>query len=151
MAMDETEAVEFFDEMVNDSQGTAREEYVLESESGRELSIHITQLDRAYVIDKLSELPDEMLQQMEDVDNPEDLNEEDAMEATSGMGGISGDAIRAFEELCAEGMDHPDLDSIQFKSIANELSLEVLFEIGSIIIELSLEEDGRITGFRKAD
>jgi len=151
MTMDETEAVSFFDEMVNDKQGTVREKYVLESESGHEIEVFIKQLDRAYVIDKLGELPDEMLQQMEDVENPEDLDEEDAMQATGGMGGLSGDAIRAFEELCAEGLDHGDLTTHQFKKIAHELSLEVLFEIGSIIIELSLEEDGRITGFRKAD
>ncbi len=151
MSMDESEAVSFFDEMVNDTPSTARETYVLESETGHELTVYIKQLDRAYVIDKLAELPDEMLQQMEDVDDPENMDEEDAIEATNGLGGLSGDAIRAFEELCAEGMDHSDLTTHQFERIVGELSLEVLFEIGSIIIELSLEEDGRITGFRKAE
>jgi len=113
MSMDESEAVSFFDEMVNDTPSTARETYVLESETGHELTVYIKQLDRAYVIDKLAELPDEMLQQMEDVDDPENMDEEDAIEATNGLGGLSGDAIRAFEELCAEGMDHSDLTTLQ--------------------------------------
>jgi len=148
--MDESEALSFFDEMVNDSQRTTRETYILEAESGHELELHVKQLDRAYVIDKLNELPDEMLEQMQDVDDPENISEEEALQATGGMS-ISGSAIKAFEELCAEGMDHPELTTHQFQEIARELSLEILFEIGSIIIELSLEEDGRITGFRKAE
>lgn len=145
--MDEAEAIEFFDDVVGDSQETKREEYVLEADNGRELEIYVEELDRTYVIDKLNELPDEMLEQMAQVEADE-IEEEEAAEAA---GGLSGDAIRSFEELCAEGMENPHLDTIQFEAMARELSLEVLFEIAGIIIELSLEDDGRITGFRKVD
>lgn len=150
MSMNESDAVEFFDELVNGSQsGADTEQYILEADSGQELTVQIEQLDRAYVIDKLNELPEEMLGQMEDVENPEQVDEEEVMQQADGMGGIDGDAIRAFEELCAEGLEHPHLTTHEFQEIAHELSLEVLFEIGGRIIEMSLEQDGRVTGFRK--
>jgi hypothetical protein len=148
MSMNESEALEFFDDVVGDSKSSSSEEYVLESDNGRELNVEVVELDRSYVIDQLNELPDEMLEQMTEIEDEGDIDEQQAAQAA---GGISGDAIRAFEELCAEGMEHPELTTHQLQMLAQELGLEVLFEVGSIIIEQSLEEDGRITGFRKAN
>jgi len=48
-------------------------------------------------------------------------------------------------------MDHPELTEHHFEGIVQELSLEVLFEMGSVIIDISLQDSGKITGFRDLD
>jgi len=148
--MSESQAVQFFDEVVGDDEFSedSYEEIVLESDRGRELTMEIHELERTYVIDKLNELPDSMLQGLDDVDDPEDIDEEEAAEA---VGGLSGDAVRAFESLCAEALYHDEYTSHETKMLVKKLGLEVLFEIGGHVVELSLDESGKVTGFRKAD
>lgn len=154
MSMEETDAMQFYEEVVGDdnSKSTQKQKFVLEASNGRELTVLLKPADRKYVIDKLNQLPDEMLEMFEKVDDVEDVEDlEEEADVGTVLGGLSGDAIQAFEDLCAEGMSHHKLTQHHFEQMVNELDLEVLFEMGSVIIEMSLEDDGRITGFRKQD
>lgn len=146
--MNEGDAFTFYEEVVGgeDDVDQDRIEYVLEANNGRELDLYLTKLDRKFVIDKLNELPDELLELFAEVDDPEEAQER--ADEQNALAGLSGDAIGAFESLCAESMEHGELTQHHFDDLVSELSLEVLFEMGSEIIELSLEGNGKITGFR---
>jgi len=151
--MNQGDALEFFDDVVGGEDGAhapdATVEYVLEAQNGRELTIELVEVDRKFVINKLAALPDEMLEMFTEVDDPEEAQAR--AEEEQALGGLSGDAIESFEDICAAGMEHPQLTEHHFEDMVSQLSLEVLFEMGAEIIELSLEDDGRITGFRKAN
>lgn len=143
------DALQFYEDVVGSDDPHAtqiQKEFALQATSGRELTVGLIRVDRKFVIDQLGSLPDEMLEMFAEADDPEALDEE---EATDAMGGLSGDAIAAFEELCQAGMEHPELTDTQFENMVGELDLEVLFEIGAQIIEISLEDGGKITGFRE--
>lgn len=147
--MNEGDAFTFYEEVVGGEDGvdnTDQIEYVLEAANGRELDLYLTKLDRKFVIDKLNDLPDEMLELFAEVDDPEEAQER--ADEQNALAGLSGDAVGAFEELCAASMEHGELTQHHFDDLVAELSLEVLFEMGSEIIELSLEDNGKITGFR---
>ena len=152
MSMEQEDALDFYDEVVGGENGagappSTKKEYTLEAANGRELTVDITPLDRKYVIDKLNDLPDELLELFSGADDPEEAQRK--AEENNALAGLSGDAIGAFEELCAESMDHLELTEHHFVGLAEELDLEILFEIGSHIIEMSLEDDGSIKGFRE--
>ena len=150
--MEQGDALDFYDEVVGGEKGKhkapeKRKQYVLEARNGRELTVDLTPLDRKFVIDQLNRLPDELLELFSEVDDPEEAQEQ--ANAQNALTGLSGEAIGAFETLCAESMDHAELTEHHFEGLASELSLEVLFEIGSYVIEMSLEDDGKIAGFRE--
>ena len=148
--MNEGDAFAFYEDVVGGEEGvdnTEQVEYVLEAANGRELELILTELDRKFVIDKLNSLPDEMLEMFSAVDDPEEAQRR--AEEQNALTGLSGDAIGAFEDLCAESMEHGELTQHHFDDMVTELDLEVLFEMGSEIIEMSLSDSGKITGFRE--
>lgn len=150
--MEQGDALDFYQDVVGDEDGPhsapdATKEYTLEAANGRELTVQITPLDRKFVIDQLNKLPDEMLEMFSEVDDPEEAQEQ--ADAADALGGLSGEAIDSFETLCSESMDHGELTNHHFEGLAAQLDLEVLFEIGAHVIEMSLEDDGAITGFRE--
>lgn len=151
MSMEDGDALDFYKDVCGGENGDhivdEGEEYVLEANNGRELTVELTPLDRKFVIDKLNELPEELLELFDQADDPEEAQEE--ADATDALSGLSGDAIDAFESLCSESMEHGKLTGHHFEGIAEQLSLEILFEMGSMIIEMSLEDDGKISGFRE--
>lgn len=152
MSMEQGDALDFYQEVVGEESGpnappSQRKEYALEARNGREMKVDITPLDRKFVIDQLNRLPEELLELFSEVDDPEEAQEQ--ANAANALTGLSGEAIGAFETLCSESMDHPELTEHHFEGLASELSLEVLFEIGSYVIEMSLEDDGKIAGFRE--
>lgn len=149
--MEEGDALEFYEEVIGGEEGPhaapdKKKEFVLEAANGRELTVELVPADRKFVIDQLSNLPEDLLEMFSEVDDPEELDEN---EATSALTGLSGDAIESFENLCSEGMQHGELTQHHFDELVTQLDLEVLFEMGSHVIELSLEDDGKITGFRE--
>jgi len=149
--MNEGDAMEFFDEVVGGEDGphapSQETEYVLEAQNGRELTVTLKPVDRKFAIDKLNDLPDELLELFSEVEDPEEAQRQ--AEEAGALAGLSGSAIKAFEELCAESMSHPKLTTTHMEQVAKELDLEVLFEMGSQVVEMSLEDDGAISGFRK--
>jgi hypothetical protein len=146
--MEEPEAIQFYEDVVGGENHaeTDRKEFVLEAANNRDLEIYLERLDRKYVIDQLNKLPDEMLEMFAEAEDPEDIDEE---EATQALSGLSGDAIEAFENICQKSMNHAQLTDHHFEEMVTELDLEVLFEMGSRVIEMSLDEGGKITGFRE--
>jgi len=145
--MDEGDALQFYEDVVGgENHVDERREFVLTAANNREQTVYLTKLDRKYIIDQLNKLPDEMLEMFSEAEDPEDIDEE---EAASTMSSLTGDAIEAFEKSCVESMDHPDLTEHHFEGMVEELNLEVLFEMGSRVMELSLDEGGKITGFRE--
>jgi hypothetical protein len=150
--MPEVDALDFYDEVVGNDTPHAQGgsvEYTLSASSGHEFTLELQELDRKVVIDKLSELPDEMIDMFDGAETAEEAQQR--AENQNALTGLSGDAIRAFEEICALSMTHEQLTEHHLKDMAEELELETLFEMGSEIIEISLENDGRIEGFRKQD
>lgn len=151
--MEEGDALGFYEEVVGGENGPnaapdTEKEFVLEAQNGRELTLTLVKSDRKYIIDQLNKLPDEMMEMFAEAEDPDEIDEE---RATDVLGGLSGDAIEAFEEICATGMEHPELTQHHFDDMVVQLDLEVLFEMGARIIEMSLEDSGRITGFRELD
>jgi len=148
--MNEGDALDFYEDVVGGGDASAPSEtveYVLEAANGRELTVELTPVDRKFVIDKLNALPDEMLELFSEVDDPEEAQER--AQEQNALTGLSGDAIGAFEEICAESMEHGELTQHHFDEMVEELSLEIVFEMGSEVIEMSLDDDGAITGFRE--
>lgn len=125
---------------------------ILEAQNGMELEVELYGPDRDEIFDKLQQLPDELLEVLteEDIDDPEEAQAEaDEAELLQGM---SGDAIRAFEEICALGMRHPgELTTHHIEELVRELDLEVLFPFGVEVIEMALDNSGAIEDFREPE
>ena len=154
MSMEQEDAIQFYDEVVGGESGehappATKETYQIEAANGRTLTVDLVKVDRKDVIDQLRRLPDELLEMFDEVDDPEEIQEEQG--AANALKGLSGDAIAAFEDICKMGMEHPELTEHHFEGLVRELSLEVLFEMGSVIIDISLQDSGKITGFRELD
>lgn len=157
--INEVDAMEFYNEVVDETDPHKVEHtqsLILEADNGAELEVHITNIDRKFAIDKLNRLPEDLLEQMAeaevDADSVDDVQDLDPDEApTDTMATLDGDAIGAFEELVAEGLSHPELSTHHFEQIVRRLDLGVLFEIGALVLESSLEDDARVTGFRTVD
>lgn len=145
--MTETEAMDFYKRVTESQNDTS--EYSLEHQSGAELTIELTVVNRKTLLDEINRLPDEMLETLseaEDEDEAQDMAEEDNM-----LSNVNGDTILAFENICVASMTHDELTTHHFEEMVAELDFETLFEIGSEIIEMSFEETGSIKDFQKVD
>lgn len=146
--MTEVDAMEFYTR-VTDSDQSSTTEYTLEHQSGAELTVTLTDVDRKFLLDEINRLPDEMLAMLseaEDEDEAQELAEERNM-----LSNVDGNTIDAFESICAESMDHEELTTHNFEDMVGELSFDVLFEMGSTVIEQSFENQGSIKDFRAVD
>lgn len=145
--MTETDAMDFYNRVT--SSESKKEEYVLTHESNAELTVDLTVVNRKILLDEIARLPDEMLETLSEAEDEEEAQE--MAENQNMLSGVNGDTIMAFENICIESMDHEELTVHNFEEIVTELSFEVLFEIGSKVIELSFEEQGSIKDFREVD
>lgn len=144
--MTEVDGMEFY-QRVTDSEPKS-EDFVLTHESNAEITIELVEVDRKKLMDEINRLPDEMMEMLseaEDEDEAQELAEERNM-----LSGVNGQTILAFENICLESMAHPDLTRHNFEDMVQELSFEVLFEMGARVIELSFENQGSIKDFREA-
>lgn len=137
-----------FYKRVTESENEVRE-YTLEHQTGAELTIELTVVNRKTLLDEINRLPDAMLQTLSEADD-EDEAQEMAQEQNM-LSNVNGDTILAFENICVASMNHDELTSHNFEEIVAELDFETLFEIGSEVIEMSFEETGSIKSFHKAD
>jgi hypothetical protein len=147
--INEAEAMSFFEDVMGQDDGVPSNtrERVLESASGRQLVVELRSIDRKEVLDELNSLPDEMLGALAEADDPEEA-EERAREGGM-LSGVNGETVGAFERICSKGIDHPELTSHQWQAMVEEFSLEVLFPLGSEIMELSLDEDDGVVDFHE--
>jgi len=145
--MSNVDAMDFY-KRVTESENEVRE-YTLEHESGAELNVELTVVNRKTLLDEINRLPDAMLEtlsQAEDEDEAQEMAEEQNM-----LSNVNGDTILAFENICVASMNHDELTSHNFEEIVAELDFETLFEIGSEVIEMSFEETGSIKDFHAVD
>jgi len=145
--MTEVDALDWYAKVVSDE--TTTEDYVLEHSTGAELTVTLAPVDRKELLNQISKLPDEMLSTLSEADDEDEAQE--MAEEQDMLSNVNGDTIEAFESICVSGLSHAELTSNEFKDIVDHLSFEVLFEVGSKLIELSFEETGTVEGFRKLD
>lgn len=146
--MTKVDDMEFYQEVVGSEQKS--ESYVIEhSASNKELEVEITEVDRQFVLDELARLPDELLETFDEAEDEQEAQE--LAEDSNLLSGVNGDTILAFENLCAESLRSEKLTSDHFEDIVKELDFEVLFEMGSKVIDMSIGDTGSIKGFRKVD
>jgi len=146
--MNEETAVEFYERV---TQGVSRTRTItLEHSSGATLDgVEMSPVDKTLLASVIERLPDTMFEaaQNYDGDNPEeDLADDDLSLST-----INADTVQGFEDLCKESLDHPDLAPPQMNSIIKNLNFEVLFELGSEIMDMSIEDDNSVRDFQEHD
>lgn len=145
--MQHVDAMEFFDRVVDDEDDEAGRTITLEHESGAALDVQVSGLDRKTVIDQIKHLPDSMLDAMSGAESAEEA-EEQAREQNM-LTDVDGETIKAFEELCTDGVSHNELTSQNMAEMVKEFDFEVLFRLGAQIIELSFEDGGSIKDFHE--
>jgi hypothetical protein len=147
MPMEQNEALSFYERI---TEGTKSYETIeLEHKSGATLSdVEMHPVDKRTLAGVIEQLPEEMFDAVNDADNPEQA-EEQLEENGGSMNAVSEDVVTGFEELCDESLDHNELTRPQIRQIIEELGFEILFELGTEIIDMSSEEAGSVKSFRK--
>ena len=145
--MQEEEALDFYQRI---TEGKKRHQTIsLTHSSGSTLEgVRMHPVDKKTLAGVIEKLPEEMFDAVEDAEDADDA-EEQLEEQGGSLGAVNADTVDAFEELCAEALDHPELTKPQMEHIVQELNFEVLFELGTEIINMSSEETGAIRGFQK--
>lgn len=146
--MQEVDAMDFYSRVTDENAGTEKQ-ITLENADGAALEVTLTVVDRKYLLDQITKLPDEMMEALSEADDPDEA-EEEAREANL-LTNVNGDTIEAFESICTASMEHEELTSHHFHDICEELDFEVLFPIGADVIEMSFENTGAVTDFHEAD
>jgi len=145
--MQEEEALDFYKRV---TEGKKRFQTIdLEHESGSTLTdVKMHPVDKRTLAGIIEKLPDEMFDAVDEAEDPEEA-EEQLEEQGGSLNAVNGDTVDAFEELCKDSLTHPELTRPQMHQILEELSFEVLFELGTEIINMSSEQTGAIRGFQK--
>jgi hypothetical protein len=147
--MEQESALDFYKRL---TQGTEQYKTIeLEHETGRTLSdVRMYAIDKQTLAGVIERLPNEMFEAVEGAEDAEDA-EEDLEEQGGDLAAVTEDTVDAFEDLVAESLDHEELTPAQMSHIAEELNFETLFELGTEIINMSVEDTGDIRGFREQE
>ncbi len=145
--MQEEDALDFYQRI---TQGTKRhQEITLTDSSGAALGgVKMHPVDKKTLASIIEKLPDEMFEAVDDADDAEEA-EEQLEEDGGSLSAVNEDTVGAFETLCEESLNHPELTEPQMDHIVSELNFEVLFELGTEIINMSSEQTGSIRSFQK--
>ena len=144
------EAEEFYERVLGGSDYSKT--ITLEHNSGAELEdVQMTAVSKGEIGDAVGDMPDEMFEAAEDEDVSAEEAQELAEEQASGGGAsaINKEVVEGFEELCNKSLKHPSLSPSQMEQIVAELNFQTLFELGSEILSVSIEESGDVQGFRE--
>lgn len=145
--MEETDALDFYERV---TEGTENyEEITLEHRTGAALEgvrMHI--VDKQVLARTISALPEDMFDAVEDVEDPEQAQEQLEEEGGS-LNAVSEETVEAFENLLSESLNHPELTSSQMSHIVSELDFEILFELGTEVINMSVDQTGTVRDFHK--
>jgi len=145
--MKEEDALDFYKRITEGTKGY--ETITIEHKSGSELTgVEMHPVDKKRLAGVISELPDDMFEAVDETDDPESA-EEQLEESGGSLNAVNENTIDAFESLCVDSLRHPELTSTQINTVVSELSFEVLFELGTEIINMSSEQTGSVQGFRK--
>lgn len=145
--MQETEALDFYERV---TQGTERYKTItLEHNSGAALTdVKMHAIDKKSLASVIERLPDAMFEAVEGVEDAEEA-EEQLEEQGGNLSAVTEDTVEAFEDLVAQSLDHEKLTNSQMRTLASELNFETLFELGTEIINMSVEDTGAIRGFQE--
>jgi len=120
----------------------------LNAANGRELSnVELHPVSKEVLASIINRLPDEMFDAVEDADSTEEAEEVIEEETDMSMNSIDEDTVKSFKKLCKESLEHPNLANAQMADIVEGLNFEVLFGVGTEVIEISSENDGTVTDF----
>jgi len=147
ITMQEEEALDFYQRI---TEGKKRHQTIsLEHSSGSTLSgVRMRPVDKKTLAGVIERLPDEMFEAVDEAADADEA-EEQLEEQGGSLNAVTGETVDAFEDLCKDALDHPELTKPQMDHIVSELNFEVLFELGTEIINMSSEETGAIRGFQK--
>lgn len=148
--MQQETAIDFYERV---TQGTKQKKTIsLEHQSGSTLEgVEMHPVDKRMLASVIQRLPDEMF---DAVDEAEDADEaEEAVEENENlsMAAVTEDTVEAFEDLCKSSLSHPDLAPPQMNDIVDNLNFEMLFRLGTEIIDMSVEADGAVQDFHEQD
>lgn len=141
------EAEEFYERVL---EGTEHSKTItLEHASGAELpDVKMTPVSKAEIGEAVSDMPDELFEAAEGEDVDPEEAEELAREAGASAS-INKAVVEGFEDLCEKSLEHPGLSPSQMEQIIGDLSFQNLFELGSEVLSMSIEESGDVEGFRE--
>lgn len=145
--MQETDAMDFYKRIV---EGTKASKSIdLEHSEGYTLTdVQMSPIDKKTLAGVIERLPDEMFEAVEGADGDAEQAEEN-MEGD--MSAVTEDTVDAFEDLLSDSLDHPDLTTSQVDQLVTALSFEVLFELGTEVIDMSVEQTGDIRAFHEQE
>lgn len=145
--MTQKEAHDFYERVLEGPEHS--KEIVLPHASGAELhDVSMTVVPKEEIADAIGDMPDELFEAAEEGDvNPEEA-EEMARERGSSAA-INRNVVEGFEELCENSLEHTGLSQSQMKQIIREQSFQGLFELGSEVLNYSIENSGDVEGFRE--
>jgi hypothetical protein len=145
--MQEEEALDFYQRI---TEGTNRTKTIsLEHSSGAVLeNVKMQPVDKTRLAGIIEKLPEEMFESVEGAEDVEEA-EEQLEEAGGSMSAVTEETVEAFEQLVSDSLRHPSLTAPQMTQIVEELNFEMLFELGTEIINMSVEETGSIRSFRE--
>lgn len=121
----------------------------LSAQDGAELEdVEMHPVSKAELTRAIEAMPQEVFEGIDAED--EDITAEEAEElaAQQGEAQVTEDMYEAFERLCTQSLKHEGLSKTQMELIVEEFSFEVVFELGSEILNFSLEESGVVRDFR---
>lgn len=148
--MEETEALDFYERV---TQGTENyKDITLEHDSGASLpGFEMHAISKQKLAGVIERLPSEMFEAVDEAEgNPEEA-EENLEEAGGNLDAVTEGTVEAFEDLIVESLRHEELTNTQIRHIAEELDFETLFELGTEIINMSVEDTGSIRGFHEPE
>jgi len=144
--MEETSAQDFFNTVTD---GDKKSKVIqLRHKNGSVLSdVHMTVVSKKMLADTLNSMPDEVFEAAQDEDmDAEDVEE---MDSTGAGNAVSGELVAVFERLCHDSLKHDGLSSTQWEMIIGEFDFQTLFDLGSDIIDLSIEQTGSVKDFQE--
>lgn len=145
--MQETDAMDFYQRIVEGKQRGRKID--LEHGDGYTLTdVEMAPIDKKTLAGVIERLPQQMF---EAVDEAEGDAEEAEENIEGDLSAVTEDTVEAFEDLLAESLNHESLTNTQMRQIVAALNFEMLFEIGTEVINMSVEETGEIQAFHEQE
>lgn len=142
--MQDEEALNFYERVTQGTDKTMK--ITLEHSTGAALKdVEMHPVSKTKLADCLNRMPDEMFEAAKEAEGEE--AEEALEEQGISMNAVSGDTVEAFEDLCVASLTHPQLAPPQMRDIIKNYDFNVLFELGSEIMDLSAEPDDCVKNF----
>jgi hypothetical protein len=145
--MQETDAMDFYQRIVEGKKHSKTID--LEHDEGFTLTdVEMSPIDKKTLAGVIERLPEDMFDAVEEAEGDAEKAEE---EMDGDMSAVNRETVEAFEDLLSKSLDHSDLTNTQISQIVSALSFEMLFELGSEVINMSVEETGEIRDFHERE